>query len=111
MTPDNQNRDHDPRHLSVGFEVAHGPFRSGIRKNSAGWPTRNRRNSCEFRYGYSKCATSKTAVGGPRSARTVCVSPFPEDKGRVLHFGGFDAAQGPHRDTAWIYKGILKEKQ
>jgi hypothetical protein len=50
------------------------------------------------------------AVGGLRSARTVCVSPFAEDKGCVLYFGGFDAAQGPHRDTAWIYKGTLKEK-
>jgi hypothetical protein len=48
------------------------------------------------------------AVGGLRSARTVCVSPFREDKGRVLYFGGFDAARGPHRDTAWIYQGILK---
>jgi hypothetical protein len=50
------------------------------------------------------------ALGGLRSARTVCVSPFPEDRGRVVYFGGFDAAQGPHRDTAWIYKGTLKEK-
>ncbi len=50
------------------------------------------------------------ATGGLRSARTVCVSPFPEERGRVLYFGGFDAAQGPHRDTAWIYKGTLKEK-
>jgi hypothetical protein len=55
-------------------------------------------------------AVVPTAVGGLRSARTVCVSPFPEDKGRVLYFGGFDAAQGPHRDTAWIYKGNMKEK-
>jgi len=52
-------------------------------------------------------AVVPTAVGGLRSARTVCISPFPEDKGRVLYFGGFDAAQGPHRDTAWIYKGTL----
>jgi hypothetical protein len=49
-------------------------------------------------------------VGGLRSVRTVCVSPFPEDQGRVLYFGGFDAAQGPHRDTAWIYKGTLEDK-
>ena len=47
------------------------------------------------------------ALGGLRSARTVCVSPFPEDQGRVVYFGGFDAAQGPHRDTAWIYRGTL----
>jgi hypothetical protein len=56
-------------------------------------------------------AVVPTAVGGLRSARTVCVSPFPEDKGRVLYFGGFDAAQGPHRDTAWIYVGALKDQE
>jgi hypothetical protein len=49
------------------------------------------------------------AVGGLRGARTVCVSPFPEDKGRVFYFGGFDAAQGPHRDTAWIYRALLPQ--
>ena len=52
-------------------------------------------------------AVVPSAVGGLRSARTVCVSPFPEDKGRIFYFGGLDAAQGPHRDTAWIYKGVL----
>ena len=46
---------------------------------------------------------------GLRSARTICPSPFPEEKGRVFYFGGFDAAGGPHRDTAWIYKGTLPE--
>lgn len=55
-------------------------------------------------------AVVPTAVGGLRSARTVCVSPFPEDKGRVLYFGGFDAAQGPHCDTLWIYRGTLNAK-
>ena len=64
------------------------------------------------RYGTGRVfdpAVVPSAVGGLRSARTVCVSPFPEDKGRVLYFGGFDAAQGPHRDTAWIFKGALPQ--
>ena len=50
------------------------------------------------------------AVGGLRSPRTVCVSPFLEDKGRVLYFGGFDAAQGLNRDTAWIYRGSFPKR-
>ena len=52
-------------------------------------------------------AVTPPAVGGLRSARTLSVSPFPEDNGRVIYTGGFDAAQGPHLDTAWIYKGTL----
>jgi hypothetical protein len=39
-----------------------------------------------------------------RAVRTICVSPFPEDQGRVLYFGGYDAYGGPHHNTAWIYK-------
>ena len=49
--------------------------------------------------------------GGLRDARTICASPFPEDHGRVLYFGGFNC--GTHYieeklvNTAWIYKGTL----
>lgn len=45
-----------------------------------------------------------------RGCRTICVSPFPEEQGRVIYLGGFDAAGGPHRDTARIYKGTLNAK-
>ncbi|MEM9281585.1 MAG: sulfatase-like hydrolase/transferase [Verrucomicrobiota bacterium] len=40
-----------------------------------------------------------------RAVRTIVASPFPEESGRVWYLGGFDAAQGPHEDTAWIYRG------
>jgi len=52
--------------------------------------------------------------GGLRGCRTICVSPFPEDAGRVIYCGGFDATglgrDTKYRDTAWIYKGTLKGK-
>jgi Ca2+-binding EF-hand superfamily protein len=40
------------------------------------------------------------------ATRRICVSPFPEDQGRVLYFAGYD---GPYADnrSAWIYKGTL----
>lgn len=40
--------------------------------------------------------------------RTIVISPFPEDKGQVVYFGGHDATwdQSPH-DTAWIYRAPL----
>ncbi|MFZ5831830.1 MAG: hypothetical protein ACOY3P_17215 [Planctomycetota bacterium] len=54
------------------------------------------------------------AVGGLRSVRTICISPFPEDKGRILYFGGFDAGDLglglKYRDAGWVYKGTLSEK-
>jgi hypothetical protein len=44
---------------------------------------------------------------GLRGTRTICQSPFPEDRGRVFYFGGFDATGGPYLNTAWIYKAQL----
>jgi hypothetical protein len=52
-----------------------------------------------------------TAHGGLRCVRTICGSPFPEEQGRVLYFGGYDGGDlgtgMKHRDTAWIYRGVL----
>jgi len=42
------------------------------------------------------------------ACRTITVSPFPEDRGRVLYFGGYDAGAAKCHNTAWIYKGTLK---
>ena len=44
---------------------------------------------------------------GLLATRTIEVSPFPEDQGRVLYFGGFDCANIESHNTAWIYKGTL----
>jgi len=44
------------------------------------------------------------------ATRTIAVSPFPEDHGRVLYFAGYDCNSVPAHNTAWIYKGTIKEK-
>ena len=44
---------------------------------------------------------------GLLATRTIEVSPFPEDRGRVLYFGGYDCAGVDSRDTAWIYRGEI----
>ena len=40
--------------------------------------------------------------------RTIAVSPFPNDRGRVLYFGGYDSNGVPANNTAWIYRGELQ---
>lgn len=40
-----------------------------------------------------------------RGCRTVVVSPFAEDGGRVLYFGGYDCRYDPSHNTAWIWRG------
>lgn len=44
---------------------------------------------------------------GLLATRTIELSPFPEDKGRVFYFGGYDCARRDSHFTAWIYKGVL----
>jgi hypothetical protein len=56
---------------------------------------------------------NKGVRGGLRTLRTICLSPFPEDRGRVLYFGGFDSGLSTSPEefgyTAWIYKGMLPQ--
>lgn len=43
-----------------------------------------------------------------RATRCMAVSPFPEDGGRVVYFGGYDAGGAPMKhNTAWIYRGEM----
>ena len=63
-----------------------------------------------------------TSPGGLRATRVIIASPFPEEKGRAFYFAGYDASpvgswkpsfhfvHKTYQDTAWIYKGTLKEK-
>ena len=44
------------------------------------------------------------------STRTIAMSPFPEDRGRVLYFGGYDCNAVPSHNTAWIYRGEPADK-
>jgi len=45
---------------------------------------------------------------GLLATRTIEISPFPEDKGRTLYFGGYDCASIESHNTAWIYKGTMR---
>ena len=40
--------------------------------------------------------------------RTFAVSPFPEDAGKVIYFGGFDCNFFPARDTAWVFRASIE---
>jgi hypothetical protein len=40
--------------------------------------------------------------------RTFVVSPFREDSGRVIYFGGFDCNFFPAHDTAWVFRAPLE---
>lgn len=42
---------------------------------------------------------------GLRATRCIAASPFVEDGGRSLYFGGYDVVQDVAHDTAWILRG------
>ncbi|MBC8082844.1 MAG: T9SS type A sorting domain-containing protein [Hymenobacter sp.] len=43
------------------------------------------------------------------AVRTICVSPFPADAGRVLYAGGYDSNGVPASQTAWVYRGDFRQ--
>lgn len=42
-----------------------------------------------------------------KATRSIVVSPFPEDKGRVFYLAGYDVSEMPSHNTGWIYRGSL----
>jgi hypothetical protein len=44
------------------------------------------------------------AGSGLHGTRTIEVSPFAQDRGRVFYFGGHDCAFRESHNTAWIYR-------
>lgn len=45
-----------------------------------------------------------------QGVRTIEPSPFADERGKVFYFGGYAADYAYIRNTAWIYKGALKER-
>lgn len=99
----------------IGLWAAH-PDGDGTKMGNSGWYLIRHADGT---YAHGRVWTpddpvpNKGTRGGLRTVRTICASPFPEDRGRVLYFGGFDSglATSPEEfgNTAWIYKGTLKE--
>lgn len=62
-------------------------------------------------YGHGRVFDPKQPKPNPPrgllATRTIEVSPFPEDKGRVFYFGGYDCADIKSHNTAWIYKATV----
>jgi len=57
-----------------------------------------------------KEVNGRWAPGKPKlvAPRTFAVSPFPEDAGGQVYFGGFDANFFPALDTAWVFRAPVE---
>jgi hypothetical protein len=70
-----------------------------------------RRTSGAYEYGrvFDPNHPKPDAPKGLRATRTIIVSPFTADRGRVLYFGGYDAGGDDIKhNTAWIYKAEIQ---
>lgn len=57
-----------------------------------------------------KQVNGRWGPGKPKlvAPRAFAISPFPEDAGRQVYFGGFDCNFFPALDTAWIFRAPIK---
>jgi len=57
-----------------------------------------------------KEVNGRWAPGNPKlvAPRTFVVSPFPDDAGRQVYVGGFDANFFPSLDTAWVFRASIE---
>jgi hypothetical protein len=49
-------------------------------------------------------ALTSVSPAGLVAVRTIHLSPFAEDMGRVLYMGGYDADYKPAHNSAWLYR-------
>lgn len=90
--------------LAIGLKIRH-PQSQQNPHNGAWYLLRQ--NDGSYSYGLSyDFADPPVAPTSLRSVRAIAASPFVEDQGRAIYFGGFDAQSGD-RDSAWIYRGKL----
>jgi len=102
MTPAIHPKTGQPIHL-IGLWVLHPERRSELGASSW-YLVRYRDGTYSHGRVFDPEDSTARGRGGLRGTRTIVVSPFAEDRGRVFYFGGFDAYGGPHQNTAWIYK-------
>jgi hypothetical protein len=98
----------EPVHL-LGVWINHPDGRATELGRSAWYLVRH----ADGAYGHGRVFDPENPLPNPPrgllATRTIELSPFPEDKGRVVFCGGFDCAGIPSRNTAWIYRGVIPE--
>lgn len=106
MTPVVDPRSGRPMHL-IGLWVNH-PDRQKPPFNGAYYLVRHG----DGRYEWARVFDYASPVPEGqqlRACRCIAESPFPEEKGRVFYFGGYDAGgAGPKHNTGWLYRGTVR---
>lgn len=98
----------------VGLGVGYPAPDNSPERNSAYYLIRHRNATYEWGRVFDPAIpVPNPTADGLRATRAIRLSPFAEDRGRVLFFGGFDAASqtGPvWHNTAWLYRAQLPDE-
>jgi hypothetical protein len=98
----------------IGLANEHPAGRGTPETSSSYYLVRHRDATYEWGRIFDPAFPLPNPVGdGLRATRAVCLSPFPEDRGRVVFFGGFDAGGGDpnlFHNTAWLYRAELPDE-
>lgn len=100
----------------IGFELKYSVagLRSSPRPNWEGWATdgqyyERRQSGRNITYVRKYIVNNSPIIRDSLVAtRTLCVSPFPSDSGKVVYAGGMDCNSIPMTRQAWIYRGDFK---
>jgi poly(A) polymerase len=100
----------------IGFEMKYSVagLRSSPRPNWEGWATdgqyyERRQSGRNITYVRKYIVNNSPIIRDSLVAtRTMCVSPFPSDSGKVVYAGGMDCNSIPMSRTAWIYRGNFR---
>jgi hypothetical protein len=91
----------------IGVWINHPGDRDSAAGGSAWYLVRHRDGTYAHGQVFDPAHPRPSAPQGLLATRTIEVSPFPADRGRVLYFGGFDCADHESHNTAWIYRAEL----
>jgi hypothetical protein len=99
------------RHLAADFN-SHPSVKAHALLNSGGAGHAGNGRYCIRHVKGTEVTFEVAEITDPRepklvATRTIAVSPFPEDQGKALYFGGYDCNILPAHNTAWIYRGRL----
>jgi hypothetical protein len=96
----------------IGFELKYdaAALSSNPKPNLQGWASEGRyykRKQIGSTITYEIVNMQDKSLSTPDimvATRTICISPFAVDNGRVVYAGGFDCNSIPSHNTGWIYK-------
>jgi hypothetical protein len=97
----------DPQTGQAVHLVSLEAFAPGINQRTSSWYLTRQADQTYDLHEIPSLANPFTDHPYLEGTRTIVVSPFADDAGQMVYFGGYDASFAPGHNTAWIYRAPL----